>query len=185
MDTSDPRLVEVTRRTIHQGRKFSFEQVTLRTPGGNEITRECVRHPGAVVILPILEGAGGEPQVLFVRNERFSIGKGILELPAGTREPGEEPGTTAARELEEETGYQAATVRELTRFYTTPGMTDELMWGYVARRLTRVGQRLEEDEALTVVPVGASRAIEMATRGELEDGKSILTLLLARALGIL
>ncbi len=177
---------EIGRTTLHQGKKFSYEQITLRTASGQEVRRECVRHPGAVVVLPILHAPnGGEPTILFVRNDRFTIGQSLLELPAGTRETGEPPEVTAGRELEEEAGYQAATLELLTRFYTTPGMTDELMWAYLAHGLTPVGQRLEEDESLTVEPVAASAAMRMIESGELQDAKSILTLLLARSRGML
>ncbi|MEK6703513.1 MAG: NUDIX hydrolase, partial [Planctomycetota bacterium] len=106
---------EIRRTTIYQGKKYSYEQITLRTPRGQEIQRECVRHPGAVVILPLLETpSGGEPTILFVRNDRFAIGQSLLELPAGTREVGEAPEVTAGRELVEEAGYQAATLELLT-----------------------------------------------------------------------
>lgn len=179
-----PSMTEVARRTIHQGKKFSFEQVTLRNPKGNEIRRECVRHPGAVVILPLLDTPAG-PAVVFVRNERFAVGKALLELPAGTREPGEDPALTAGRELIEETGYRAATIHPLIRFYTTPGMTDELMWAYAASGLTHVGQALEEDEALVPEVLPAAEAYRRAEAGELEDAKSVLTILLARSRGIL
>ncbi len=138
------------------------------------------------MILPLLETpSGGEPTILFVRNDRFAIGQSLLELPAGTREVGEAPEVTAGRELVEEAGYQAATLELLTRFYTTPGMTDELMWAYLARGLTQVGQQLEEDESLTVEPVAATAAMRMIETGELKDAKSILVLLLARSRGML
>ncbi len=178
-------IVEVGRTTLHKGKKYDFERLTLRTSRGTEITRECVRHPGAVVLLPVLEGADGSRSIVFVRNERFSIGRDLLELPAGTREVGEEAVVTASRELIEETGYQAATLTPLNRFYTTPGMTDELMWSYVATGLTFVGQALEEDENLVPEVLPVAEAMRMAEGGGFEDGKTILTLLLARARGLI
>jgi ADP-ribose pyrophosphatase len=177
-------MTEVARTTIFKGAKYDFEQVTLRTPAGKTIQRQCVRHPGAVVILPLLETPAG-PAVIFVRNQRFSIGGALLELPAGTREHGEVPALTAGRELIEETGYRAATITPLIRFYTTPGMTDELMWAYAATGLTHVGQALEEDELLVPEVVPAGEALRRAMAGEIEDGKSVLTLLLARARDLL
>src|SRR5204862_8019410 len=87
--------------------------------------------------------------------------------------------------LEEETGFRAATLDPLTRFYTTPGMTDELMWAYIARDLTPVGQRLEPDERMTVHAMDAPGALAMIGSGELMDGKSIQTLLLAWRRGLL
>ncbi len=184
MDDLIRSFTELGRTTIHSGKKFDFQEVTLRTAHGTTISRQCVRHPGAVVILPILATPAG-PAVAFVRNERFSVGKAILELPAGTREPGEAPDLTAARELVEETGYRAATITPLARFYTTPGMTDELMWAYLASGLSLVGARPEEDEALELVTLPTAEAIEAATQGRLLDAKSILTILLAHANGLL
>jgi len=184
MDDRIRSFTELARSTIHRGKKFDFQEVTLQTATGATITRQCVRHPGAVVLLPLLQTAQG-PAVAFVRNERFSVGIALLELPAGTREPAEAPEVTAARELIEETGYRAATLTPLARFYTTPGMTDELMWAYLATGLSHVGARPEEDEALELVILPASVAFDAARRGELLDAKSILTILLAHAKGLL
>lgn len=175
---------EVSRRTVLKGRKFDFEEVTLRARTGATIVRQCVRHPGAVVILPILE-SGGERHVVMIENERFCVGRTLLELPAGTREVGEEPVATASREVEEETGYRAATLEPLARFYTTPGMTDELMWAFVARGLVEVGARPEEDESISVRVVRASEAMHLAESGGIEDGKSILVLHMAARRGMI
>jgi ADP-ribose pyrophosphatase len=172
-----------TRELLHKGRKFDLEKVTRAD--GSGVSREVIRHPGAVAILPILETPGRDPQVLFVHNERAAVGKRLLELPAGTREQGEPPELTAGRELIEETGYQAAKITKICAFYTTPGLTDELMHAYVARGLTFVGQRLEADESMTVVPVPANDTLGMIDRGELSDAKTILILLWAGRNGML
>lgn len=172
------------RETLHRGAKFDLELVTIPGPGGTPIKREVVRHPGAVVILPILEDAAGRCVVL-IRNERIAIGRTLWELPAGTLEPMEKPQECAPRELEEETGYRAATMMPLARFHTTPGLTDELMHAFVATGLTHVGQRLEADERLTVHPRPVAEALAMVESGEMTDAKSMLTLLLAVRKGIL
>lgn len=172
------------REIIHRGVKFDLEMVTVPGPGGAAIKREVVRHPGAVVVLPLLEEQSARSVVL-IRNERMSVGRALYELPAGTLEPMEKPEECAPRELAEETGYEAATITPLGRFYTTPGVTDELMWAFVATGLRHVGQRLEEDERLTVHPVPAPEALAMIDRGELMDGKSIATLLLAARRGLI
>lgn len=176
-----------TPTVLHRGAKFTLEQITIRGTDGVERRREIIRHPGAVIILPIVaEPTANSPaRVLLIQNHRIALGRAIWELPAGTLEPGEEPGACAGRELEEETGYAAATITPLTRFYTSPGMTDELMWAYVARGLRPVGQHTEADEQITVHEVDGAAAVGMITRGELMDGKSILTLLLAERLGLL
>ena len=164
-----------TRTLIHRGRKFDFELLEFIGSDGKTLCREVVRHPGAVVILPILD----DGRIVLIRNHRPSLDKPLFELPAGTLEPPEAPVDCAGRELIEETGYQAATIRPLGRFYTSPGLSDEQMWAYAASGLTYVGQRLEPDERLTVHPTSVAGALGMIDSGELEDAKSMLTLLLA------
>ena len=169
---------------IHQGAKFAFEKVTLTGTVGKPLTREVVRHPGAVVIVPILEGASGR-EVVFIKNWRVAVEDWLIELPAGTLEAGEDPKECAARELEEETGYTAATIVPLGRFYTSPGLSDELMWAYAATGLRGVGQKLEPDERVTVHPVDAGRVMGMIERGELVDCKSIAAVAMTRLRGLL
>jgi ADP-ribose pyrophosphatase len=141
-----------------------------------------VRHRGAACVLPIIDTPQG-PEVVMVRNDRVTVGGFLLELPAGGLDDGEDAAVAAARELEEETGFRAATLTPLCRFYTTPGLTDELMHAFVARGLEYVGQRLEPYEVLTVERVPARVLFEMIDRGELTDGKSVLALLLAQRRG--
>jgi ADP-ribose pyrophosphatase len=153
-------------------------------PGGQELEREIVRHGGSAVILPILE-SGGRRQIVFVENHRFSIGRTLLEIPAGTLEAGEDVSVCAGRELIEETGYRAARIERLAEFYPTPGMTDERMRLFIATGLTHVGQDLEDDESITVRLLDAAEAMRLATSGSLEDGKSILAITLAHARGLI
>lgn len=181
---STPRATTDTVSTlIHRGAKFDLEMVSVPGPGGSPIRREVVRHPGAVVLVPIL-GEGAGRRLVLIRNERVSIGRAIYELPAGTLEPLEKPEECAPRELAEETGYEAATIEPLGRFYTSPGVTDELMWAFLATGLRHVGQRLQPDERLTVHPVPVDEALAMVDRGELMDGKSMAALLLAARRGV-
>jgi len=174
-------MTELSRRTIHTGRKFSFENIILRTPGGETIERQIVRHPGSVVILPILAPTDAlpntlEPRIVFIRNHRIGPGRELLELPAGTMEPPEPAEVCAARELEEETGYAADRLVRLTSFYTTPGMTDEFMHAFIASGLTHRGQHTEPDESIVVTPLPLSEAIAKMDSGEIQDAKSLLVL---------
>lgn len=179
-----PRLRVVGERTIHTGRSYDFVELSVDHPDGVRRTKPMVRHRGAACVVPIIDTPGG-PEVVMVRNDRVSIGDFLLELPAGGIDAGEASGVAAGRELEEETGYRAATIEPLARFYTTPGLTDELMHAFVARGLTHVGQRLEPYEVLTVHRVPARTLLAMIDRGELTDGKSVLSLLLAERAGLL
>jgi ADP-ribose pyrophosphatase len=175
----------IVRTLIHKGRKFDYESLEYVGKSGRMLNKQVVRHPGAVVIVPILAGAGGETRVALIRSFRASLEKYILELPAGTRETGEDAAVTAGREIVEEIGYQAATLTEIGRFYTSPGLSDELMVAYAATGLSHVGQRLEEDEDLTVQIVSVEEAFALMESGDLMDAKSMLAMHLARRKGLL
>lgn len=177
--------IVASRRVLVHGAKFNFEAVSVQAPGGRTLERQVVRHPGAVVILPVLETPGQGLRIVLIRNLRVALESELLELPAGTLEAGEDPAACAARELVEETGYQAATLTPLGRFYTTPGLTDELMHAFMARTLTHVGQDLEADESITVCPMPLPEVLGLIDRAELVDGKSVLSILLALRRGLL
>jgi ADP-ribose pyrophosphatase len=168
----------VSRHLVRRGAKFDFEIATYPGPDGTTLEREVVRHPGAVVVLPVLAGAAGD-RVVLIRNWRVSVERRLLELPAGTLERGEEPASAAARELTEETGFSAATMTPLGWFYTSPGLSDERMWAFVAGGLAAGPQRLEADERIEVCVMTASECLNLISTGELCDAKSVLTLLRA------
>lgn len=179
-----PRLRVAGERLLHRGRSYAFTEVSVEHPDGACRTKPIVRHRGAACVVPLLDGPHG-PEVVMVRNDRVTIGGFLLELPAGGIDPGEDPAAAAARELEEETGYRAATVEPLAWFYTTPGLTDEIMHAFVARGLTWVGQRLEPYEVLTVHRIPVGELLAMIDRGELTDAKTVCALLIAERRGLL
>lgn len=152
--------------------KFAVEEIHLAGAAG-PLIRHAVVHPGAVVILPLLS----DGRIVLIRNWRFAIEKHLWELPAGTLEAGEDPDLCAARELEEETGYRAARLRSLGRFYTAPGICTELMHAYLADGLEPVGQKLEADEQITVEPMAPARVRALMESGELCDAKSMICLM--------
>ncbi len=175
-----PRIT--ARRTLHAGRKFDFELLTVRQ-NGRETQREVVRHPGAIVVVPVLADGG----IVLIRNQRVALGgesgERLWECCAGTIEPPENPAVCAARELIEETGYNAATLEPLGWFYTTPGLTDERMHAFIAKGLSHVGQELEDDESIIVEAVPFRRVLDMIDSGDLRDAKSMLAILLAQRKG--
>ncbi len=177
--SQDPTVI--ARRTIHRGRKFDFESLSVRRPTGQVQDREIVRHPGAVVVIPVLD----DGRIVLIRNFRISVERRLWECCAGTLEPPEDPAVCAGRELIEETGYQAGRIDPLGWFYTTPGLTDEKMHAFVASRLVHVGQRLEDDESIEVVCVPRAETLGMIDRGEIRDGKTIAAILLAERRGML
>jgi ADP-ribose pyrophosphatase len=167
----------VQRNRVYESRIFDVEECRFQTSGGETVDRSVVRHPGAVLIVPVLEA----DHLVLIRNWRVAVEEALWEFPAGTLEPGEPPLTTATRELTEETGYQAETVRSLGTFYTSPGFADERMHVFEATGLTPGSQQLEAHEEIEVQPRPVEDVMKMVEEGLLVDGKSIAALHLWRA----
>lgn len=180
----EPSLTITNRTTLGEGKRFALDRVTAEVEGGGSLTREIVRHPGAVCVLPIL-GIGRDSRIVLIRNLRVAAGGWVWEIPAGTLEPGEDPAACAGRELIEEAGYSAATITPIGSFLTTPGLTDERMHAYLATDLKEVGQALEEGEHIRVYSKPVGEVLAMVERGEIEDAKSFATILLALHKGML
>ena len=161
-------------RLLFHGSRFDVVEMKQRTAEGKTVGKQVVRHPGAVVIVPLLEG----DCVCLIRNERVSLGKTLVELPAGTLEPPEPPAEAAVRELGEETGYAARTWQQLPPFYTSPGICTEKMFVFVAEGLSEGKHAREEGENIENFIVPWNEAIGMAERGEIEDGKTLCALLM-------
>lgn len=162
--------------TAFAGHLFRVEVLTARDAEGRAVRREVVRHPGAVLVIPVLDS----DTVVMIENNRVAVGQTLWEFPAGKLEPGEEPQAAATRELEEETGYRCGSIRRLGEFYTSPGFTDELMHVFVAEDLAFVGQRLEAGEHITAHRIPVSQGLAMVADGRLRDGKSVAALLMWR-----
>ncbi len=145
---------------------------------GREHIRDTVQHPGSVVILPLLQSAGGgESQVCLIRNQRIAVRQQLIELPAGTLDRDEDSLATARRELIEETGYRAEHIRPLGQLLMSPGILNERMHCYVATGLTPGPTELEAGEEIEPLVVPWSRALEMVRRGEIQDAKTVALLL--------
>jgi ADP-ribose pyrophosphatase len=146
---------------------------------GMEVTRDVVRHPGAVAVVAETN-EGGEPELLLVRQFRFPVQKALLEIPAGLQEPGENPEECARRELLEETGYEPVTLELLARVLTSPGFVNEEMWIYYARvRRAKTPAERDEGEGVSLVRVTRSEALRLVEEGTIRDGKTVLGLILA------
>lgn len=153
--------------------RFRVVRQVYQTSDGREHVRDTVQHPGAVTILPLLDGN----RVCLIRNYRVAVGKTLIELPAGTLEPNEPPLETARRELEEETGYRAQTVEPLLGFFMSPGILNERMHCFVARGLTPGPRHLDAGEQIENLEVGWDDALAMVERGQIEDAKSVAVLM--------
>ncbi|HWB12919.1 MAG TPA: NUDIX hydrolase [Pirellulales bacterium] len=161
------------REVLLKTRRFDVVRLSYRGADGAEHTREVARHPGAVTILPILD----DGRVCLIRNYRVAVDQTLIELPAGTLEPEEAPSATAARELEEETGYRASNVRQLCEFFMSPGVLSERMVLFLATGLIPGPSRLEGGEEIEPFPVTWDEAMALVESGEIHDAKSLVGLL--------
>jgi 8-oxo-dGTP pyrophosphatase MutT (NUDIX family) len=161
---------------VYAGRMFSVRVDRFRHDDGEEVTRERVVHPGAVAMV-----AHDGEHLYLVAQPREAAGEGaLLEIPAGKLDAeGEDPLTTAQRELAEEIGKRAKSWRHLTSFYPSAGMTDELIHLYLATDLSDASARSEEEERIEVRPVPLSRLDE--TIAVCRDAKTLVGLLWFRA----
>jgi ADP-ribose pyrophosphatase len=177
--TSEFRVVDTT--TLCEAGFLTLERRRVQGPDGDEFDRHIVRHPGAVVVVPVDD----QQNALMVRQYRVAAGRALLELPAGKRDvPGEPPETTATRELEEEIGRRAGAIRPLCEFFNSPGFTDEYTYVFLASELVTTERAAvsAEERAMTVESVPLAHVDDLVASGEIVDGKSIIGLLLARQL---
>ena len=171
----------IDRRPVHSGRIVELSVDTVRFPDGSVGQLELVRHRGASAVLPLLgQPTDEDPDVLLVRQYRYATGGFIYEVPAGMPDRDGEPWDECARrELEEETGMRAGSLDYLTRIFTTPGFTDEVIRLYLAWDLEEGRRELDHDEFVEVVRVPFSQAVEWVRDGTIQDCKSITTILYA------
>ena len=158
---------------LHTGRHFSFLQDEVELPDGRRTHRDIVRHPGAVAIVPILP----DGRIVLVRQYRYAAGKALLEIPAGTLEPGEDPLECARRELREETGFEAEEINGLLSCFMAPGYSSEVIHFYVARGLKEVGAELEPDEAIENEALELGEILKKIEDNTIEDAKTIVGVL--------
>jgi ADP-ribose pyrophosphatase len=166
------RLQLLSSKPVFDGKVFSVTSDKVKEPNGIVARRDVVHHSGSVVILAIDE-TGGEPRVLLERQYRYATRDYLLELPAGSLDPGEEPLAAGKRELMEETGYRARQWKRALRFYPSPGFLDEVMTIYLARGLTAGDAQPEADESIAYQLVPLAHAIKMVLSGKIRDGKTI------------
>ena len=155
-------------------RRFRVLRHAFQAADGQTHFKETVEHPGAVTILPLLD----DDRVCLIRNRRLAVGKTLVELPAGTLEPNEDPAATAARELIEETGYRAAKLEKLVEFLYVaryPQRTHAPVRGHATNRRADC---LEPGEQIETLVVSWADAMRMTRDGRIEDAKTLVGLLL-------
>jgi ADP-ribose pyrophosphatase len=166
----------IARETVYHGRAFNVRRDEVRLQNQNIAHLDIIEHIGAVTILPL----DADGRIIFVRQYRHAAGKELLELPAGTLDVGELPENCALREIREETGFAAGKLLQVGEFFLAPGYSTEFMTVFLATELHPSPLPGDEDEFITIEPIPIEQAYSLALNGELQDGKSLAALLLAR-----
>jgi ADP-ribose pyrophosphatase len=168
----------IKREYFHRGRILDLSRSRFMSEAKGEVEIEIVHHNGGAGTLPLFE----DGTVALVRQWRYPLGRYSLEIAAGRIEIGHSPEETAARELEEELGYRASELRKLGEFFVAPGYCEERLFVYLATGLEASEQNLDDDEEIEVVRMPFAEALACVHSGEIDDAKSIITILLAATL---
>lgn len=158
---------------VFEGNFLNVYRDDHKYPNGYQGLVEYIKHPGAVLILPVLD----DGRIVFIKQYRPTIAKYIYELPAGTLEAGEEIVDCAHRELIEETGYRAERMLELAPIYPCPGYSTEIIYMFKAEGLVEVEHEAMEDEDIEVVLLDESQIEELIARKDLNDSKTLAALI--------
>jgi ADP-ribose pyrophosphatase len=171
-----PQLLK--QRLFYKGRKFNFEVNRLRLPNKAEGEWECIRHPGGALAVPVT----ADGKLVLLRQYRFAIQGRIIEFPAGTLEPNEDPLETVQREIQEETGYRAQKWDKLGEFFLAPGYSDEILYAFLARDLEKleIPPERDDDEDIEILYYTPQELEKAFLDGEPVDAKTISSFLLAR-----
>lgn len=161
-------------KIVYKGRRLTIKELTyFNDKDKKTIHREHVLAGDAAVVLAINENN----EVLMVKEPRTPIGKVILALPAGMVEEGEKPEDGALRELEEETGYRAKSIRKLRHIYPSVGYSNERTMIYLARDLVRTQRHLDETEDIEVIKVPLEKLKTMLDNNEIITASTTIALM--------
>ena len=172
-DDAHLRETPVAGEVVFDGALLHVRRDRVRLPTGREATREYIVHPGAVVVVPLLD----DGRLVMERQFRYPLGRVLLELPAGKVDRGEDPFVTGVRELAEETGYTAREWARAGVMHNAVGYSDERIEIWFARGLTAGRAQLDDGEHLDVVLVDPAELDAMAARGDVTDVKTLVGLL--------
>ncbi|MHB9154380.1 MAG: NUDIX domain-containing protein [Endomicrobiales bacterium] len=161
------------RHRVFAGRAVNFSADEIILPDGRKATREYMDHPGAVAVLPFID----EKNIVLVKQYRFPVREATYELPAGKLDRGENPLACVRRELLEETGYRAGTVKKMLSFWPTPAFSNEVIYIFSATSLTVSVKSPDEDEFIETRTVPFRQALEWVRKGRIRDSKTVIGLL--------
>lgn len=163
---------------VYDGKIIKLHRDKALLENGNEVTREVIKHPGGVCVVPLTD----KNEVIMVTQFRYPTGKILTEIPAGKLEWGEDHFSCGKRELKEETGCTAKKYDYLGCLLPTPAYDTEIIHMYLARGLSQAEQRLDADEFLDVKRIPFDTAVKMVMNGEITDAKTQLALLKTKIL---
>lgn len=165
---------KIDSKLIYDGKIVKLYKDTVLCQNGNHATREVVRHNGGVGVLAVIDD-----KILLVKQFRYPNEIFTLEIPAGKLEPNEQPRICALRELEEETGYSAKDVQQISKFLPTPGYSDEWLYIYEAKDVYKVENPLpcDDDEMIEIVALDIDEAYHQVTTGKIFDSKTIIAIM--------
>jgi len=170
-------LTETTLSSNHifKGKLLDVWSDQVQLPNGGKSVREYIKHPGAVVMIPILP----DRKILLIRQYRYPLSEVEIELPAGKIDPGETLLDTVHRELEEETGYRSDKVTQLAEIHPCIGYSTEKMWIYLAEDLKETKTNTDHDEFIELLPTELSNCLDWIHSGKIKDIKAIIGILWA------
>lgn len=168
----------VSSQTVFHGVLLHVKSDRVRLNNGSEATREYILHPGAAMVIAMLDAR----TIVLERQYRYPLKRHFIELPAGKIDPGEEPLATAQRELREECGYVAGEWRHLTTLHPAIGYANERIELYLARNLAQVGHQRDADELIEVLHVPVAEAMDWIRDGRITEAKAVTGLLWAEKL---
>ena len=173
--SQDDHLMErpLQQQQVYRGHFLDVRRDTVALPSGGTATREYIVHPGAVMIVPMLD----DGRLVMERQCRYPLGGVLLEFPAGKIDPGEDRFACAQRELSEETGYRAAEWAKAATMHNAPAYSNEVIEIWFARGLSRGAQHLDEGEFIEVCLVDEATLDAQAAAGQLTDAKTLIALL--------
>lgn len=163
----------LSRKVIYRGRAVDFAVDTVRLPNGRKAQREYLDHPGAAAVLPFLDPR----TVVMVRQYRHPVREVTYEIPAGKLSRGEDPLACLRRELREETGYAARSIRPLIEYWPTPAFSNERIRIYQATRLVPGRAAPDEDECIAAEALPFSTVLRWVRAGRIRDSKTIIAVL--------
>jgi ADP-ribose pyrophosphatase len=166
----------VSRKSVYKGSIIDVYQLEVILPNGKKAKRDVVNHSGASVIIPLNK----DNEIYVVRQYRKPVDRMLIEIPAGKLDSGEDPLVCAKRELKEETGLDAKSIKYILSIHSTPGFSNEILHIFAATNLSIGKACTDEDEFLTTEKIHINKLIEMIFCGEITDAKTIIGIFTAQ-----